>query len=155
MERIVCKRCGSENHVKHGVVRDRQRYLCKDCGCNFTNTKPRGKHPAMKALSVLLYGMGNMSYRMIGRLLGVSHVCVYDWIKAEASKLPEPQMPGDVEVVNIDEMGHFLKKRAENSGCRERMILFSGELYPGCWGAVMIQPAEGFSAKSALKATFS
>jgi hypothetical protein len=58
-------------------------------------------------------------------------------------------------VVNIDELWHFLKKRAENSGCCERMILFGGELYPGCWAAVMMQPAEGFSTKSALKVTSS
>jgi hypothetical protein len=100
MERIVCKRCGSENHVKHGLVQDRQRDLCMDCGCNFTNTPARGKHPAMKALSVPLYGMGNISYRMIGRLWGISRVCVCDGITAEASKLPEPTMPSDVEVAN-------------------------------------------------------
>ena len=77
---------------------------------------------------------------MIARLLGVSHVSIYEWIRAEAEKLPEPQMPADVELVTLDEMHHFLKKRAKNSGSGERLILFSGELYPGCWGAVMMQP---------------
>jgi hypothetical protein len=33
----------------------------------------------MKALAVLLYGMGNMSFSMIGRLLGVSDVAVLKW----------------------------------------------------------------------------
>jgi hypothetical protein len=57
-------------------------------------------------------------------------------------------MPSDVEVVNIDEMHHFLKKRAENSGFGERMILSCGENFPGLRVGVMMQPAEGFSTKS-------
>jgi transposase-like protein len=146
---IICKRCQASDYVKNGVVRGLQRYRCKRCGCNFTATQPRGKPPAMKALTILLYGMGNMSYRMIARLLGVSHVSIYEWIRAEAEKLPEPQMQADVELVTLDEMHHFLKKRAKNSGSGERLILFSGELYPGCWGAVMMQPAKGFSIRSA------
>lgn len=153
MSEIACKRCQRPHHVKRGFVRGHQRYLCKTCGCNFTATPPRGKHPAMKTLTTLLYGMGNMSYRMIARLLGISHVAVYEWIKAEAEKLPEPEMPADVELVNIDEMWHFLKKRARNFGSGGRLILLSGEFFPGFWGAVMMQPAKGFSTKSASPAT--
>jgi hypothetical protein len=58
------------DYVKNGVVRGLQRYRCKGCGCNFTATKPRGKPPAMKALAVLLYAMGNASFGMIARFLG-------------------------------------------------------------------------------------
>lgn len=47
------------------------------------------------------------------------------------------------------ESGTFSKKRAKNSGSCERLILLSGEFYPGCWGAVMMQPAKGFSIQSA------
>ena len=59
-----------------------QRYRCKACGRNFTATPPRGKPPAMKALAVLLYGLGNVSQGMIAKLLGVSHVAVYKWVRA-------------------------------------------------------------------------
>jgi transposase len=38
-----------------------QRYRCKACGRSFTATPPRGKPPAMKALAVLLYALGNVS----------------------------------------------------------------------------------------------
>ena len=78
MTEIICKRCKSGKHVKNGLVRGLQRYRCKVCKCNFTNTKMRRKHPSMKALSILLYSMGNMSYRMIGKLLDTSHVSVYN-----------------------------------------------------------------------------
>ena len=40
---LRCKRCGSEEHVKNGLMRNKQRYLCKACGLNFTDTPPRGK----------------------------------------------------------------------------------------------------------------
>src|SRR5215210_1847696 len=55
---LLCKRCGSEEHVKNGLLRGQQRYLCKGCGLNFTDTPPRGKPLALKAAAVLLYVSG-------------------------------------------------------------------------------------------------
>ena len=40
---LRCKRCGSERQVKSGLMRGQQRYLCKGCGLNFTDTPPHGK----------------------------------------------------------------------------------------------------------------
>ena len=54
MDGIVCKRCQGTDYVKRGTVRNLQRYQCKACGCNFTNTPPRGKPPGMKALALML-----------------------------------------------------------------------------------------------------
>ncbi|MGH9439112.1 MAG: hypothetical protein ACRD22_14740 [Terriglobia bacterium] len=96
--------------MKNGIVRGLQRDRCRACGCNFTATKPRGKPAAMTTLALLLYGMGNAGYRMIARLLGVSHVSVYRWVCAEAAKLPEPEITGETVIVTLDEMWHFLKK---------------------------------------------
>ena len=36
-----CKRCGSEEHTKNGFMRGKQRYRCKACGLNFTDTVNR------------------------------------------------------------------------------------------------------------------
>ena len=46
------------------MAHGRQRYLCKACGRSFTTTPARGKPPAMKALAVLLYALGNVSQGM-------------------------------------------------------------------------------------------
>lgn len=151
MSAIICKKCKSEKHIKNGLVRGLQRYRCKDCKCNFTNTGIRGKHPAMKALSIILYSMGNMSYRMIGTLLGLSHVTVYEWIRSEAEKLPVPAIAADVEIVMIDEMWHFIQKKHKNSGFGERIILSSGKPWPGFWVGMMMQPAKDSLITSALK----
>ena len=40
---LRCKRCGSGEHTSNGFMRGRQRYRCKACGLNFTDTPPRGK----------------------------------------------------------------------------------------------------------------
>src|SRR5215212_2864682 len=51
---LRCKRCGSEDHVKNGLMRGKQRYRCKACGLNFTDTPPRGKPLALKVAAVVL-----------------------------------------------------------------------------------------------------
>jgi len=54
MTALKCKACQAETYTKNGTVRGLQRYRCKICGCNFTDTPPRGKPAAVKALAVLL-----------------------------------------------------------------------------------------------------
>src|ERR1700674_4971890 len=143
MSAVCCKRWGATDHVKKGIVRGFQRYLCLLCGCNFTMTPPRGKPPAMKALALLLYAKGNVSFGSIARILGVSD---------EAHKLPEPSTKAEVVVVTLDEMWHFVKKRLRNCGFGEPMTLLLGEPSPGFLVAVMTPHAKGSSTKSASKA---
>ena len=45
----TCKKCGSSNAVKSGVVAGKQRYQCKECGCKLSvsfasATDKRGSH---------------------------------------------------------------------------------------------------------------
>jgi transposase len=107
---LRCKRCGSEEHVKKGLMRTKQRYLCKACGLNFTDTPPRGKPLALKAAAVLLYVSG-LSMNRTAQLLGVSTPTIQAWLEpfaaADAQK-PEPE--GRPVVIELDEMWHYLKK---------------------------------------------
>ena len=91
MSEVCCKRCGAADHGKNGIVRGVQRYRCLSCGCNFTMTPPRGKPPAMKALAMLLYAMGNVSFCSIARILGVSDVAVLNWVRDERANFPSHQ----------------------------------------------------------------
>ena len=93
----------------------------------------------MKALAVLLYGMGSMSFSGIGRLLGVSDVAVLKWVCSEAANLPEPEVPAAVVTVEVDEMWHFVGKSLPGSGCGAPMTWISGEPWPGCWVSVMMR----------------
>src|ERR1700676_1556986 len=77
-------------------------------------TPPRGKPPAMKALAMLLYAMGNVSFCSIARILGVSDVAALNWVRDEAHKLPEPSTKPKVVVVTLDQIWHFVKKHLLN-----------------------------------------
>jgi transposase-like protein len=69
---LCCKRCGSAKQVKNGLMRGKQRYLCKACGLTFTDTPPRGKPLALKAAAVLLYVSG-LSMNRTAKLLASPH----------------------------------------------------------------------------------
>ncbi len=113
---LRCKRCGSEEHVKNGFMRGKQRYLCKSCGLNFTNTPAPGKPLAMKATAVLLYVSG-LSMNRTGKILGVSTPTNQAWLEQFAktyAQKPEPE--GRAVVIELDEMWHYLKKSPSHSG---------------------------------------
>jgi hypothetical protein len=110
-----------------------QRYRCKACGRSFTATPARGKPAAMKALAVLLYALGNVSQGMITKLLGVSHVAVYQWIRAAGEGTPPPSAAPADNIVQIDEMWHFVggkktrpAKLAGRVGARSRSGRLAG-----------------------------
>ena len=142
---LRCKRCGSEEHVKNGFMKGLQRYRCKACGLNFTDTPPRGKPFALKLVAVLLYVSG-LSMNRTAKLVGVSTPTVQAWIeqfaKAHARK-PEPQ--GRAVVIELDEMWHFLKKRPTSSGCGRLGIGLRGGSSTGNWAVVTELPWSGSS----------
>jgi transposase-like protein len=150
---LVCKHCGSGSFVKNGMAHGRQRYLCKACGRSFTATPARGKPPAMKALAVLLYALGNASQGMIARLLGVSHVAVYKWIRAAGEAAPLPEAAPSSGIVQIDEMWHFVDGKKTRFGSGGPTTLWHGEPWPGSWLGVMTQPAGGSSTRLASRVT--
>ena len=68
---LGCQRCGSEEHVKNGLMRGQQRSLCKGCGLTFTHTPAQGKPLALKAAAVLL-DVSGLSMNRTAKRLGVS-----------------------------------------------------------------------------------
>ena len=139
---IECKKCSSSRYVKNGNVRGMQRYKCKECGCNFTNTKLRGCSPEMNALAVLLYSMGKSSFRWLGKLFKVAHTSVYKWIILYAKKLPRPPVPDELREVEIDEMWHFIDSKKTNYGFGKHIAGSSKELLPGWLVSVTLKPLE-------------
>ena len=61
-------------------MRTKQRYRCKACGLNFTNTPPRGKPLALKVAAVLLYVSG-LSMNRTAQLLGVPAPTIQAWLE--------------------------------------------------------------------------
>src|SRR3954463_2287527 len=95
---LRCKGCGSGEHVKNGFMRGKQRYRCKACGPNLTDTPPRGMPLRLKLLAVLLYVSG-LSMNRTAKLLGVSTPRVMTWIEQFAKTYAQKPEPGGRAVV--------------------------------------------------------
>jgi hypothetical protein len=121
-------------------MRGKQRYRCKACGLNFTDTPPRGMPLAMKVTAVLLYVSG-LSMNRTAKLLGVSTPTVMAWIERFAevhAQKPEPE--GRAVVVELDEMWHYLKKSGTSSGSGRLGIVLQGVWLTGSAGVVTPPP---------------
>ena len=139
-----CKKCGSDHTVKSGILAGKQRYYCKGCGCNFRegDNRTNCKVAAKKALCILLYAMAKGSFRMIGRILGIDHTLVYRWLRAFGESLPEPEVPGDIQEIEFDEMWHFIKSKKTNFGSSKPLIVAQGELWHGFSVIVILQHSD-------------
>src|SRR5205085_868274 len=138
---LRCKGCGDEEHVKNGFMRGKQRYRCKACGLNFTDTPPRGMPLRVKVEAVRLY-LSGLSMNRTAKLLGVSTPSVQAWIERFAevyAQKPEPE--GRAVVVELDEMWHFLKKSRTSFGCGRLGIVLRGALSTGSWAVVTPPPS--------------
>jgi len=85
--KVKCPKCNKENCKKDGIVRNLQRYKCKEC--NFRHTvqnKSSAATPSIKRYALQLYLEG-LGFRAIGRILNFSHVSVYNWIRGFGEKL--------------------------------------------------------------------
>src|SRR3954452_8045352 len=139
---LRCKRCGGEEHVKNGLMRGHQRYLCKSCGLNFTDTPPRGKPLALKVAAVLLYVSG-LSMNRTAKLLGVSTPTIQAWLEqfaAAYAQKPEPE--GRAVVIELDEMWHYLKKSQSRSGSGRLGIVLQGSWWTGNAAVVTRSPCQ-------------
>ena len=143
---LRCKACGSEEHIKNGLMRGKQRYRCKACGLNFTDTPRPGKPLAMKVTAVLLYVSG-LSMNRTAKLLGVSTPAIQAWIEQFAqvyAQKPEPE--GRAVVIELDEMWHYLKKNRTSSGSGRLGIVLQGGWWIGNAAVVMLAPPSGSSS---------
>jgi transposase len=137
---LRCKRCGGEERIKNGFMRGKQRYRCKACGLNFTDTPPRGMPLRVKVTAVLLY-LSGLSMNRTAKLLGVSTPSVMTWIEQFAevyAQKPEPE--GRAVVVELDEMWHYLKKSRTSSGSGRLGIVLRGAWLTGNVGVVTPPP---------------
>jgi len=112
-----CPKCAGTKKVKSGIVKSRQRFKCKECGCNYTvEIKSTAKPNSMKkdALHLYLEGLG---FRSIGRLLGVSNVSVLNWIRLFGNQVSSLHTESkEIEVVELDEMHTYIQQKKTIAG---------------------------------------
>ena len=104
-----CPRCASDLYVKNGMLRGRQRYLCKSCSYQFSVEKRCcDAHIFTKELAIKLHLEG-MGLRAIGRTLGFSNVTILRWIKKFAAMQPAlNDAEKSIPVMEIDEMHTYV-----------------------------------------------
>jgi transposase-like protein len=119
---MECPRCQGEEIVKAGFQSGGQRFKFKASGRLFVEGAQRGFPEEFKAKAIALYPEG-LGFRAIGRLLGASNVAVLKWVNKAAQALPEPETPAFVDMLELDKMHHYVKKRAKKSGCGLLLIV--------------------------------
>lgn len=145
-----CKNCKSEKIVRNGIVRQKQRYRCKECGYNFVEGDGRTneKIAAKKAMCVILYSLGKASYNMLAHIFDTWPSLVYRWIKDAGAKLPDQEVSGEITQMEFDEMWHFIGNKKTSFGLSRPLTVAHGELWPGCSAVVILQPSGDYTTKS-------
>lgn len=94
---IQCAKCGSIKVVKNGIKRQKQAFVCRDCGHKFTEhamLKGSRYSPEMVSLTLDLYFSG-MSLRKIARTMNshyglkLGNATIYRWIQKFIPKISE------------------------------------------------------------------
>jgi len=137
---LRCKRCGSGEHVRNGLMRGRRRYLCKACGLDLTDTPPRGMPLRVEATAVLPR-LGGPPTNRTAKLPGVSTPGVMTRIERFArafARRPGPE--GRAVVVGPDGMWRFLERRPTSPGSGRPGIVLQGEWLTGNAGVVTPAP---------------
>ncbi len=136
---MSCSKCEGVDCVKDGVVKGRQRYLCKACGYRHT-VRFRGKSPALKrqALELYLEGLG---FRSIGRFLKCSHVAVYHWIKAYGESIETIRSASGVDIIEMDAMHTYIGAKKTRAGFGLLLIEMRGNSSTASWVPATRQPA--------------
>ena len=131
---MKCKNCQSADTTKNGNVRNKQRYKCKSCGYNFVECHAHynDKKKAKKAMVVLLYGLGKGSYRMLGKIFGVSNGTVQNWVKEAERSLPELTVDEAITEIEFDEMWHYIGKKNESCGSSRQLTESESAQLRGC-----------------------
>jgi len=94
---MKCKYCGSENVVKNGKIREKQSYLCKNCGYRFYLD---GKFVRMKTDKNIIVSALNLYYdglslrkaqRNLEQIFGekISQVTILNWMKKYSKLVKE------------------------------------------------------------------
>lgn len=117
-----CPKCKSERLVKNGFQRGKQRYKCKECG--FNPTVEEVGYPEefrAKILAIYLEGVG---IRAISRIFKISVGSVINWIREAGENLGKPKQAKSVEIMELDEMHHWVGSKKRQSGSGSLFVVF-------------------------------
>lgn len=152
---IICKRCQSEECVRNGEVRGKQRYKCGVCGLNFVVGDGRSKPFSLlrKALAVLFYRLSNAPGWMLTEVFGVSNTMIWRWIEefeARLEQAPDAEMRMDLTGAEVMK---YLSEQKAFWGTKKRWVVARGEVCPGYKAIIIMRRENAAESLSELSPT--
>ena len=138
MERPYCPKCQNPS-IKSGKQRGRQRYKCKTCSYQFTQTAIRNHSLETKRMAIYLY-LKRISMRSVAKVLGVSNFAVHTWVREQAEFLEDDRQRHYIEAVEVDGMWCYLGKKNPSSGYSERLTAQLESFLPSSVASVLLKP---------------
>jgi transposase-like protein len=121
-EVMNCKHCGSEEYTKDGIVDKKQRYKCKQCNRTFREGDKREKYTNEKRMRVIKWYLEGVGIMSIERMEGVPNPLIIKWIRKyaqiireELKEAPIPEHIKDIDIIELDELFSYCKKKLTKS----------------------------------------
>ena len=135
---VECKRCGSTKTVKNGMVRGKQRHLCKQCGYHFVEADERENSSAIiaKALCMIFNALGAKRYKAIGKYLDRDVSQIYRWMNEKPKEYKRYRQGSTQEFVNINSVLDEIKWSDVING---NPMLFASNVVDDLYIAVIVQ----------------
>lgn len=115
-----CKHCGKEKVVKNGIVKGKQRYLCRECGKTSRAGDDREKYGVEDKIKVIKLYTEGVGIRSIERLEGIPSSLIVQWIRGFArmlkAKLCATEVPTElkeIQILEVDELFTYYQKKAK------------------------------------------
>jgi transposase-like protein len=113
-----CKSCGNRELIKYGIVKNKQRYLCKACGGTWREGDDREKYSLEQRIKFIKLYTEGMGLRAIARTENISAPLLVHWVRTFTKMLREklrtteiPDNVKEIEILEIDELFTYYQKK--------------------------------------------
>ncbi len=105
----MCPKCHSKACIKDGIIKNKQRFKCKECGYRHT-VAHRGLSLDIRRQALQLY-LAGLGFRSIGRLLQCSHVTISQWIKEHGESVKSIRAESELTIVKTNDVHTYIDSR--------------------------------------------
>lgn len=99
-----CPKCKSDGNIKYGMVQGVQRYRCRECKYNYTvEFKSTSRTEDVKRQAIIMY-MEGFAFRSISKILKVSHVSVFAWVKKYAPNIDAIRNTKPIKIIETNKL---------------------------------------------------
>jgi len=115
---FCCKHCGGGDLIKNGFIKNKQRYLCRECRKTTRVGDARERYDLGQKIKVVKLYTEGMGLRAIERVEAIPSSLLVHWIRKFAKTLKEklcttqiPENLKEIEILEIDELFTYYQKK--------------------------------------------